>query len=308
MDIKLWLLLISFFLAIFTVFISKNTKSKYTEILAIPVLFLCSFLFTDKDPINTRVEIIGILIVSYIVFYAIIAFLYWCILKLFGHANNTNDATDLSITLPFDYNHKIEEKFIDDFPANVDSLVHVSEEIRLLTESFINSFTQKPDDNERAIAVKSYFLGICYHLASLFDSSTRVHVRILKERAYQKYVATCNGWNEYGEDMKIMSYDNKMINESFKNRCSLIKTINPSLHEDGNNRKWKNYLMFSLPQIIHDGKPVFSIGISVTRKRNDLFYFLNYCEIENIIGRHIQCIANIPEIKSFIEKVYNTSA
>ncbi|MBQ7097489.1 MAG: hypothetical protein IJN96_05365 [Clostridia bacterium] len=132
---------------------------------------------------------------------------------------------------------------------------------------------------------------------------------MLKDGVYQKYVATCDGahGHEYNDSMKVMSYENKMINESFNHKCSLIKTANPTLHEDGNNRKWKIYLMFSLPQIVHDDKPVFSIGISITKKRNDLFYFLNYCEIETIIGRHIKCIASVPEIKSFIENFYFSS-
>ena len=308
------LCLISFALSILTFFISKKHNKFYTELLAIPILGLASALFSETEEHDIRIQIITILILSYVASYLLvhgIAYIYKLI-KLQGNNPNTDKQLQVTINLPVNNKYVVDAKFVDDLPANVDSLVHVSENLHLLTENFISSFSQKTTDSERATELRSYFLGICYHLVSLFDSSTRVHVRILKDGSYQKYVATCASVSggEYLKNMKVMSFDNKMIRESFSQKCSIIKSLNPSLHEEGSNRKWKNYLMFALPQITHDGHPVFTFGISITKKRNDTFYFLNYCEIESIVGHFIEKIMddNTCHLKEFIENYYFPSS
>ncbi|MBQ7097490.1 MAG: hypothetical protein IJN96_05370 [Clostridia bacterium] len=89
MSTNIWLCLISLFLALFTVVISKSTKNKYTEILAIPVIVICSFILGNSDTHDTRVKTTAILIISYVIFYGIISLLYWGIIKLISRTGKT---------------------------------------------------------------------------------------------------------------------------------------------------------------------------------------------------------------------------
>lgn len=277
----------------------------------VPMITFIAILFGGDDNYRVRITILAISMGGYMVFYHV--FEWFSAWKKKQHSSSTEEATDKSaikVTLPIKYVHTIDKRFVDDIPANVASVVHVSEEIRIHTNNFIASFSKQTDDIERDKALRAYFLGICYHLATLFDHSTRVHVRILKDGKYQKFISTYA--NQDGmlkpdaQSMKDMSYDNQMIAQSYANKCSLIMSLNPGLHEEGSRKEWKNYLMFALPQIKHDNKPVFSMGISVTRKINELFFFLNYCAIETIIGRFIESVLEDEKcgLGDFVERFY----
>lgn len=309
------LILISLVISLIAFFSCRKNQNSSTQVIVIPLLSAASLLFGSSDGFLIRIVSLTLLLIAYASFLGIFYIISYCInkikLKKASH-HISSRLTELKMVLPIDNECIVDDRFIDDLPANVESLSRLIESMIHLKDSFISKFSTCENDNERSVRLKSFFLGVCYHLANLFDDSTRVHVRILTSDGYKKFVATCEGGNghEYNKSMRTMSLDNKMISTSYTRKCSLIKTLNPTLHEDGNNRKWKNYLMFSIPQITYDGKPVFSIGISVTRKKNDLFLFLNYCEIETIICRFIEEIVDNEEchLKDFITKFYFPSS
>lgn len=280
----------------------------------VPVITFLAILFGGDDNYRVRIIILALSMGGYMVFF--------CIFEWFGawkreqrgsSTDGTNDKDTIKVTLPIQNVHTIDKRFVEDIPANVASIIHVSEEIRILTNNFTKSFAQQKDDTKRDEELRGYFLGICYHLATLFDHSTRVHVRILRGAKYQKFISTYayqdGSFKPDVQKMKDMSYDNQMIAKSFEHQCSLIKSLNPTLHESGSRNKWQNYLMFALPQITHDNKPVFSMGISVTRKINERFYFLNYCAIETIIGRYIESVLEDEKcgLGDFVERFYFSS-
>ncbi len=285
--------------------------SQLVSYLATPILALIALLFGGDDSYRIRITLVA----TFLVVYVLSALVIRCIAKrkeskAAGTMDNGKDKGAIKIMLPLDHVHTIDKRFVEDIPGNVASIIHVSEEIRILTNSFIDSFSQLNNAKEKDESLRGYFLGMCYHLATLFDGSTRVHVRIQKDGKYQKYISTYayqNGNMEPDQRaMKDMSYNNQMIAQSFEHECSLIKSINPTLHEDGSRKKWKNYLMFALPQITHNDKPVFSVGISITQNINERFYFLNYCAIESIIGRYIESALDDEKcsLASFIESYY----
>lgn len=310
------LLIIDFITALCTAIASSkfdNNLSKIICAVATPAISLFAVLFGDSDDYRIRIVTIAILLCGYFLFYFIFS-----IFLTRRTCKSTSNASEvhLSIPLPINNTHDIDQRFLEDLPANVAELIHVSEELRILTNKFIKDFSKLTNDTKRHERLRGYFLAICYHLAALFSSDTRVHVRILKDSKYQKYIATYaypNTGNKKApktpedcQNMKDMSFNNQMIAQSYAHKCSLIKTLNDSLHENGSRQKWKNYLMFALPQVTHDGKPVFSMGISVTRKINERFYFLNYCAIESIIGRYIDSIIEDDkcDFLAFIERYY----
>lgn len=280
----------------------------------VPALTFLAILFGGDDSYRVRIVILAILMAGYVVFLGIFSwFNAW---KRKQHNSSMEEATNkesIKVILPIKHNHTIDQRFVEDIPANVASIIHISEEIRILTNNFKHSFSQQSEDTKRDEELRGYFLGICYHLATLFDYSTRVHIRILNGAKYKKYISTYayqdGSFKPDIQKMKDMSYDNQMIAKSFENQCSLIKSLNPSLHESGSRNKWQNYLMFALPQITHDGKPVFSVGISVTRRIDERFYFLNYCSIETIIGRYIESVLEDETcgLSAFVERFYFSS-
>lgn len=306
------LMIIVSILAVFSCIIFSKSQQelvKYGGPVFAAVIALGGILFGGDDPYNLRIAIAAIGLLGYVVVYATTRFIVFLIGNIKNKTHTPNTESQLDIVLPIDYKYSIDKRFVEDLPANVADLIHVSEEVRILTNEFIDNFAGLTNDNARHNALKAYFLNICYHLASLFSRETRVHVRILKDSKYQKYISTYAHTSLVPdvESMKDMSLNNGMISESFTKNCSLIKLYNPTLHEEGSRNKWKNYLTFALPQITHGGKPVFTMGISVTRKINDRFVFLNYCAIETIIGRYIDSILFQQQrcgLSEFIERYY----
>ncbi len=314
------LLLFSAVVAFFSVYLfdkfqnSKVALQQYGIPLIPLVISIITVLFSDEDSYRVRIITLSILLVMYCCFVVLFGFIWnLCICRLKSVNTKTNALNPIGITLPLKKEYPISKQFVDDFPANVRLIVHVNEDIRILTDAFIAQFPKLKNDEERDSALRGYFLGICYYLATMFDRETRVHVRILKDSKYQKFISTYSNSGALGgmtadtQRIKAMSFDNKMISESFRNRCSLIKELNPSLHEEGSRAKWINYLTFALPQVEHDGKPVFSMGISISRiGNNPLLYFLNYCTIEEIVGGFIERILDDPNcrLSDFIERYY----
>lgn len=312
LPIYLQLVAISLVVSIAAFFLGEklqNQLGKVIELIAVPIIPCIGFFFGDDESHEIRIHVIFVLVISYIIFCGLFHLAKYLLAKIYKPSDSNHSNTDLLITLPIGKSFTIDSKFIDELPANVDSLTHMCEGIGQLTREFIAAFNAAASDEDKNTSLRSYFLGICNHIATLFDFNTRVHVRILGEGTYKKFVA-CEEHHEYTRNMSAMSLNNQMIEQSFNNKCSLIKTLNPDLHEEGinKNRKWKNYLMFALPQITHDGRPVFSVGISVTRKKNDLFYFLNYCEIETIVGNYIENIVENCSLKEFIDRYYFASS
>ena len=311
---KLLLCIASALIALFST-IMAEMKNKNLNSYILPVSSFGSLLFTSNESINTRAQVLALLLITYfsfLFFFTLVAklaiFIYHRI-KL-GKGNNTEERGSLKVILPENYEFIVDQKYIDDLPANIEGLTILCDNLEEHTRGFCENFPKCQSDEDRKTHIKAYFAGICYILASLFDATTRVHVRIFDGSAYIKYFATYDHRQEYHQTMKAMSYSNKMISKSYELKRSLIKSHNMNLHEEGSSPKWKNYLMFAIPQIVHKGKPVFSIGISIKRRRSDLFYFLNHCEIEAIIGRYIDRILDDENchLAEAIEKLYFSSS
>lgn len=285
------------------------------ELVAILLVPTINLLFSDADSIDVRSIVVGYSFGVYVVSTIICHIVEWLIKRRIASKSVTNtDAQKqgLIVTLPVDSPFRIDQSFVDNLPADVDSLIYMCNEIGALTTDFINNFSECATDRNREEIIRSYFLGICYHILDFFDDSVRVHVRILKKVSenkyiYDKFVATFNK-NEYNKAMQPMSEDNKMIQTSFKREQSLIASLNKELCEPGSRRKWKNFLTFALRSITYEDKPVFSIGISTARTKTDRLFFLNYCAIEAIIERYVEMMVNNTGCKEFIINRYFPSS
>lgn len=315
--IQTWVIigLISLFTAVIIRIIAEKYHKDLIEVTGVVLIPVIGFLFSDSDSIDTRAIVIAYGLGVYLLCTVICHFVAWIIKRenqnKSGTVANSSQAT-LTVMLPVEAPFRIDQNFIDNFPGDVDSLTYMCDGISALTKDFTINFPKHSTDKEREQTIRSYFLGICYHILDFFDDSVRVHVRILTKHSeeiytYEKFVATFNK-DEYNKTMKSMSADNKMIQTSFQREQSLIASLNKTLCEPGSHRKWRNFLTFALHGVVYRGKPVFSVGVSTTRVKVDRLFFLNYCSIESIIERYVEKMLNTGGCKDFILNHYFPSS
>lgn len=210
----------------------------------------------------------------------------------------------IELIIPIECTWKVTAKVINDFPIYTNNVIQMCNDLKVLSDEFVDLFLSLDSDEERNHAIKSYFLGICTHMGTLFDVFTRIHVRVLRNNQYEQFIPPILGNRKYEKTITPMSKDNKMIQYSYEEECSLIKSCNPLLHENGrNDRTWRDYLMFALPQITHEGLPVFSFGISVKKKKQILRY-LNFIGIEKVIGIYIDYVNDRCQLADHIGRSY----
>ncbi len=304
--------LISLVISVIIRIVAEKSNKNSVEIAAIVIIPIVGNFFSDSDPINVRSIVIAYSLFVYLVCTLICHLIVFLVKKCKSILGESVPQEGLTVVLPRDAPFRIDQGFIDNLPADVDSLTHMCYEVGVITSSFTEQFPTLDTDQKRAELIRSYFLGICYHLLDLFDDSVRVHVRILKKLSemdyiYEKYVATFNK-KEYQRAMKPMSANNKMILTSYQNEQSLIASLNKSLCEPGSRQTWKNFMTFALRSVTYEGKPVFSMGISTARVKTDRLFFLNYCCIETIIERYVEIMVSTKGCKDFIIKHYFSSS
>lgn len=315
--IQTWIIigLISLSISVILRIVAVKCQKDLVEVAAVALVPIVGFLFNDTDSIDIRAMVIAYSLGIYVIGTIICHVIVW-IVKRRAHdkllAGVVVPQEGLTVTLPVDSPFHIDQNFIDNLPADVDSLTHMCNEIGVLTANFADTFPNLTTSQDREETIRSYFMGICYYILDLFDDSVRVHVRILKKDQennykYEKFVATFNK-SEYNRSMQPMSADNKMIQTSYRHEQSLIASLNRTLCEPGSRRKWKNFLTFALRSVTYDGKPVFSMGISTSRTKTDRLFFLNYCSIETIIEKYVELMVNTKGCKDFIIEHYFSSS
>lgn len=292
-----------FLIVIIIIFIYKLEKIKFLQkkianILTIIIPIVAMTVSVISQPYSLSIVLGFLFLLSFVLGFVLVK-------NKFQTKKYVTDykTSKIAVKLPIDAKYSFDSHLIENIPSYVDSISYMCEAIRIATNEFILKFEEESIDEKRELLLQAFFTSICYTIATMFDNSTRVHVRKFNGHTYSKFVATYSR-RLYSTSMKDMSFGNLMIEESFKKRCSLIKTLNPKLHEDGSSYKFKNYLTFALPQITKDNKPIFSMGISVTDKRNELLFFLNYCRIETLIGQYIADVAKNRNFTDFIDRFY----
>ncbi len=301
-------------LAIVGYLIARNESypiAKSFRYIVIPILPIFALLFGENEAHDVRIHTVTVLMLSYCVLSIIVHLIGMAVTKTTdkkkAHESGNNA---IPIQLPLEATFMMDAKFAEALQAKLASLNYEDHAISMLTQKCIRAFNDADSDDRKELVWKSYFCGICYHISNLFSFNTRVHVRILSDVHYQKYVATYEHDKEYKGNMTNMSLENKMIQQSYENNCSLVKSLNPKFHEAGSNKKWKDYLTFTLAQFVHEDHPIFSFGISITKNKedHDTLLILNFCEIEAIISRHIDDFIESTNIIEFVDKRYFSHA
>lgn len=202
----------------------------------------------------------------------------------------------LKMILPEGKKIIVTDNFLKVLPSYIGDYSKCIHTIKLLSESFIetNKMT-KPDMD----GLNSYLLSIATCVSTyLFGSNNdvRVHFRYYNEEdtSFDKLVAVI-GKDLVNQKMTSIPCDEtSMIMKSFECKRCLIKSVNAEYDYKGNNyTKWKDYMTFAFYNLTRNGIPYLSFGISVKNdvRYRDLFYFLGYVEIENVLNEYVENVA-----------------
>lgn len=211
----------------------------------------------------------------------------------------------LRMKLPENRNITLNQEYITTMPSYIENIFLCIHEINNLTDEFL----RKNKGNVTESALKTYLLSIATHvsvdLLGAHPSDGRVHFRIYNKarNGYVKYVAVMGG-NIETKEMTFIPYDTtNMIGRSYECKRALIKSLNASHHYEGKNYKiWKEYLTYTFTDLLYEGKPFLSFGISI--KNVDRFkkhlYFINYFQLEAFLQHNLERVNAIIDIASIL--------
>ena len=216
---------------------------------------------------------------------------------------NNQLSDGISLKLPVNQEMPIDDAFIACVPEYSNSLAEFYNSLQENTTSFISLYKEKKEKGEKVDDVEfliGFLASICSDINNILFSchtpQVRTHIRVKNGDVYSKLIAYI-GSSKFNESIKDMPYENSVISYAFKNKCSIIKSINPIYHCEGNNDEmWKNYITFTTPNILtNDGFPLLSFGISITNEYsyNNRLYYINMCHIERIISKFVSQVNSV---------------
>ena len=207
--------------------------------------------------------------------------------------------------LPEDRNITLNQEYITTMPSYVEDFFTCVQGITHQTDEFLSL----PKDSIDEAALKAYLLSIATHvsvdLLGAPRSDGRVHFRIYDKtnNGYQKYVAVMGGTIAM-KGMTFIPYNTtNMIARSYECKRALIKSLNSAHHYEGKNCKiWKEYLTYTFTDLLYDGKPYLSFGISIKNverfKKNS--HFINYFQFETFLQYNLERVNASVDIASIL--------
>lgn len=201
----------------------------------------------------------------------------------------------LRLNLPENKEVTITEKFISVLPSYIGDYSRCVNEIRNTTEKML--YDSSKDLTNSIQDLRTFFMNIIMLISNyIFGQSNdiRIHFRYYDEntKMYEKFVAI-EGKQVSNKKLTSIPFEGSMIQKSFECKRALIKSINAEYdYQSSNNRKWKDYMTYTFYNITRNGKPILSFGISVKNENRfkDIFYFLNYVEMDTFLDELVDSI------------------
>ena len=210
----------------------------------------------------------------------------------------------LRMNLPEQNNIIITQHFLETLPSYIGDFSKCINNIKVSTESFIK------DDEKDIEYLKAYLLAVATFIAQYIfggNNDIRVHFRYYNESTskFEKLISV-EGTNVATKKMTPIPYEDSMIKKSFECKRCLIKSINSDYDYKSNNyTKWKDYMTFTFYNLKRNEMPYLTFGISVKNaaRYQDVFYFLNFIELEVYLNEYIE---NIDQEMGFEGILYGT--
>lgn len=212
----------------------------------------------------------------------------------------------LKMRLPEEKNVTLVQEYITTMPSYLENLFSCITRINNETDDLLSQINP---NTVTEMDIKTYLLMVASYVSiELFGahpSDARVHFRTYnkEKNGYEKYVAIMGRNVEY-KDMTFIPYDkDNMIVRSYECKRALLKSLNADHNYKSNNHKiWKEYLTYTFTDLLIDGKPFLSFGISI--KNVDRFernlHFINFFQFETFLQRNIEKINNVIDLPALI--------
>lgn len=209
----------------------------------------------------------------------------------------------LQFKLPENANIILNKEYIDAMPSYIENIIMCIKDVDSCTKLILN----KSQDHIDLTALKSYFISLATYISSdIFGSSTRdvrVHFRIYEpnNQEYVKLVAVV-GKDIVKKKMTPIPYsDDSMIKKSYECRRALIRSINSDHDFKSNNYTvWQDYMTYTFYDIMYEGIPLLSFGISVKNatRYKKLLHVINYFRIEDFLQSNMEQVNEYIDIAS----------
>lgn len=205
----------------------------------------------------------------------------------------------VKINLPINTNIIISEEFVRLVPSYIDSFAKFYHQVKVVVADGIEA--------DNILDFKAYLMFFASCMSRMIfggGDDVRIHFRYYNEKSelYEEIIYVVgNEHFDYG--LTPIPYNGSMIHKSFQSKRALIKSINLTSDYPGkNSTKWKDYMTYAFHSFIRNGKPYITFGISVKNeeKYKNLFYFLNYIEIENYLDDYLSAISNNVNIEEIL--------
>lgn len=199
----------------------------------------------------------------------------------------------LKISLPLNGEYLITNEFLSVIPVHIESYSRFYHEMRKLTKIFIDEWKS---GTNRKDYLTAYFVALCININTVLfqvnSNIVRSHIRVLKGDYYIRYISVTGG-QKIEKTMTKIPKDEGLIHYSAENNCSLVKSLNPTLHYKGNNdRQWKDYISFAVTEFKEKETPVLSFGVSIENYQlhGAVLKLLNLLKFEQLITEHLERI------------------
>ena len=209
----------------------------------------------------------------------------------------------LKLNIPIDSQVLISEKFIKLMPSFIDDFSKFIHQIDII-KAGINL-----NANSSLKNVKSCLLVFATCMSKMVfggNNDVRVHFRYFNEEneLYEELISII-GTKSTNHKLTPIPYEDSMIKKSYETKRCLLKSVNSEYDYKSNNyTKWKDYITYAFYMCIRKNKPYLTFGISVKNEERykDIFYFLNYIEIESCLDDYIMSITDKTDLEKIIYK------
>ncbi|AKC63150.1 Uncharacterised protein [Clostridium sporogenes] len=212
------------------------------------------------------------------------------------------------LELPYNNNIPLDKSFISEIPLNTYKLLQFNDIMARRTEVAIKNYIETKDTSieMKEISLNYFIDDICKNVSECFfnPQDVRVHFRYLTSLNTYKKVAIFSEGKKCDDDLKILKCTEGMIKAAITYKSSLIKSINQDNHCIGtNDRKWKDYMVIIFDKFCYGSYPQLCMGIDVKNENiyRNIFYFLNLCNIDEIIQGFLVELDKKIEISKVIE-------
>lgn len=197
----------------------------------------------------------------------------------------------VNLLLPIGHKIPVDSRYLEQMPDFVKKTADFTNQMKLATENCI-----KKADRKDLSKKSSIFFDFLSEMANIMSTTffnpqdVRVHYRYLGNNSYNHLLIFSNGKWDKQQTVDPIPLGEGIIKEASRIKRSVIKSINEEYHfECKHDHKWKEYMTLVFDEFFIEKNPLITMGVSFKNKETyrELLFFLNHCNIEQIIQEYL---------------------